>query len=394
VNTSTIRVGVAGLDGDSPQILSAVLAHPGFTVTAVTELEASAAETIEAALGARALPGIEAMCSSPEVDVIILGTANRHRNEHGALAAGNKHVIFDKLVATSMEGCERTLVAAERAGKYIGVAEPHGSSAAVRSARQVIESGDLGALRMVHSWVYYDWAYRPRTQDELNPDLPEGVLFRQGPHQFDAIRVLGGGQVKTVRGIAGGWDAARRMVGAYTAYLTFEDGSVATAVCNGYDHFFTGDLALTTSETASSPRQYGQARRALAGRSAEDEAAMVRPQSAVVEGMLRPARSGGSRSWPTNGPMIASCDRGDIVLSPDGVVVYGEMGIETLASSAEHVGAGDVVNQLYEAITTGRQPTFSGEWGQGTLEVILAVAQSGREDREVSLSKQTALGRR
>ena len=123
--------------------------------------------------------------------------------------------------------------------------------------------------------------------DELNPDLPEGLLFRQGPHQFDSLRVLGGGLVKSVRGVAGVWDEPRRMVGAYAAYLSFEDGVVATAVSSGYDHFFTADLGTRVPGSASvAPisRRYGQARMALVGQSAEAEKAMLRPRA-----RLRPA---------------------------------------------------------------------------------------------------------
>jgi phthalate 4,5-cis-dihydrodiol dehydrogenase len=311
------------------------------------------------------------------------------------MAASSKHVIFDKIIAATNEGADRTVAAGERTGHYLGMAEPHGSSAAVRGARQIIESGRLGPLRMLHSWVFVDWDYRPRSEDELNPDLPEGVLVRQGPHQFDALRVLGGGRVKTVRGMTGVWDRPRRIVGAYTAYLNFEDGIAATAASNGYDHLIATDFQLYPAGgdgPAPSTRQYARARKAVTGLTLEQEATMLRPWSAIAQGLVTPATGGGgARSWPINGPLVACCEKGDIVLAPQGLVVYGEDEIETIAPPRERVGGADVVHQLYEAITTGRQPVFDGRWGRGTLEVILGVAQSGRDDREVQLSRQVAL---
>ena len=51
---------------------------------------------------------------------------------------------------------------------------------------------------MIHTWNFTDWIYRPRRPDELDISLGGGVTFRQGSHQFDIIRLLGGGMVKSV----------------------------------------------------------------------------------------------------------------------------------------------------------------------------------------------------
>ena len=60
----------------------------------------------------------------------------------------------------------------------------------------------------------------------------------------------------------------------------------------------------------------------------------------------------------------------------------------------EQVGAADVVNQLFEAMTVGRQPAFDGRWGRATLEVILGVAQSGLENQDMMLAQGGIAGRR
>jgi phthalate 4,5-cis-dihydrodiol dehydrogenase len=45
---------------------------------------------------------------------------------------------------------------------------------------------------------------------------------------------------------------------------------------------------------------------------------------------------------------------------------------------------------LYDAVVHGRPPLHSGEWARATMEVCLAILQSGREQREIALAHQVA----
>jgi len=63
---------------------------------------------------------------------------------------------------------------------------------------------------------------------ELVTERGGGVLFSQGAHQVDIVRLLGGGRVASVRALTGAWDPVRPSEGAYAALLTFENGAFAT----------------------------------------------------------------------------------------------------------------------------------------------------------------------
>ena len=52
-----------------------------------------------------------------------------------------------------------------------------------------------------------------RTSWDFGINLGGGVTFRQGSHQFDIIRLLGGGLVKSVRASTFDWDPNRRSIG-------------------------------------------------------------------------------------------------------------------------------------------------------------------------------------
>ena len=97
----------------------------------------------------------------------------------------------------------------------------------------------------------------------LTPEFGGGILWRQGAHHFDLIRTIAGGMVRSVRGSADVWDPNRHVPGCYSAYLDFEDGTVASAVCSGYDHF--DSMEFVRPGFSVDPANHANARRELRG---------------------------------------------------------------------------------------------------------------------------------
>src|SRR5687767_11730806 len=116
------------------------------------------------------------------------------------------------------------------------------STRSARTMRRVIESGEIGRVRAIHMLSYTDWMLRPRTADELDFSQGGGVPFRQGPHQLDTVRLLGGGMLKSVRASVGQWMPERPIPGYYNGHFMFEDGTVATAIHNGYGYFLLNEV--------------------------------------------------------------------------------------------------------------------------------------------------------
>jgi phthalate 4,5-cis-dihydrodiol dehydrogenase len=243
---------------------------------------------------------------------------------------------------------------------------------------------------MLHYWYYADWLYRPRTAEELNPSLGGGVTWRKGPHQFDILRTLGGGLVRSVRAMTGMWDESRPVAGCHAAFLEFEDGTAATAVYSGYDHFNSRELTFEVGGTGAAPEgtAYAQGRKTLRQlANAEAEAALKRDQR--YGGASRTARTPRrSASWVLGGPLLVSFEHGDVRLTPSGLRLYDDDSTRDIVVSTETDGRHGIVEQLYEAVVSGRQPSADGMWGKATLEVLLAVLASARERQEVFLSHQ------
>jgi phthalate 4,5-cis-dihydrodiol dehydrogenase len=92
------------------------------------------------------------------------------------------------------------------------------------------------------------------------------------------------------------------------------------------------------------------------------------------------------------GPVIVSCECGDLRPLPDGISVYGDAIREHRALAPPAVPRFEVIDELYAAMTAGQKPLHDGVWAKATLEVCLALLRSGREQRDVSLRYQVGSG--
>ncbi len=215
-----------------------------------------------------------------------------------------------------------------------------------------------------------------------------GVPWRQGPHQIDMIRTIAGGLVRSVRATVGVWDASRSVAGSYTCLMEFEDGTVATAVYSGHDHFNSKALTHGVDAGAAWPApEHARARKALR-----------RAGSGDAETALKKARrfgggtpSGPSLPWILGGPLIVSFDRGDVRLTPNGLTVYGDEYIQDIVTPADRDGHDGVTEAFYQAVVNNQPPSNDGRWGKATLEVLLALFESGAARRDVFLSHQVTV---
>jgi phthalate 4,5-cis-dihydrodiol dehydrogenase len=362
--------------------------HPGVRLVAGADLSQPLVDRLSSDFGATGYTSFEALCADRAVDVVCICTPTHLHTEHVLTAvAHGKHVLVAKPMALTLADSDRLIAAAERAGVQLVEAHPQTLEPPVLKMRELVRGGELGPLRMVHTWYFNDWLYRPRLPEELDTALGGGVTFRQGAHQFDILRLLGGGRVRSVRAATGVWDPSRPTEGSHTAFLDFEDGVVATAVYNGYDHFHTSEITFGIGEGGgpTEPREYAQARLATRSATAEGEAAL---KGRFGYGGARAERGRGERRQPFYGLTVVSCERGDVRQSPDGLLVYADERQQNLALPMQPTGRDTMIEYVRQAVLTGQPALHHGRWAKATLEVSLAVLQSARERREITLAHQ------
>jgi predicted dehydrogenase len=387
-----LGVGVIGLGGASFAMIPKFVQNPNFCIAAAADIDAEIMERFRKDFpDAESYHDAAGLCANRNVDVVYIATPNRFHAEHAAMALENKkHVLIEKPMTIDIAGAEQMIATAKRNGVLLGVNVKHSFEPRVLRLREMTRTAELGRLRMINSWRFVDWLYRPRTAEELTPEFGGGILWRQGAHHFDFIRTIAGGMVRSLRGTVDVWDPNRRVPGCYTAYLDFEEGTVATAINSGYDHFDSREFVQRgfSVDLAS----HAKARREL----------RAAPDAAWEERAAREERYGGARTrsneprpaqpslgWIMGGPLLASFDKGDVRMTPGGLTVYGDDELREIKLGVKgEDGRDGRINTFYDAIVRGRPLPADGAWGMATLEVILAIEESARTRKETLLRHQ------
>jgi phthalate 4,5-cis-dihydrodiol dehydrogenase len=390
-STGHVRLGIAGLGVAGSVMLPYAAAHPRVRVTAVADPREELAARVSREHAATAYPTVAALCSADDVDAVYLATPTGLHTEHVLAAAeAGKHVVVEKPMAFDLEQADGMILAADRAGTVLMVGHSQSYEAPVRRMGEMIRSGDIGEPVMLHSWYYTDWLYRPRTPDEFQTELAGGVTYRQGAHQIDILRYLGGGLLDRVCARTSRADPARPTEGGHVAYLEFADGTPATAVYSGYDHFPSSELTFGIDEGGNrvDAEAYATARTRLAGLDAEAEAALKSKDPTALRQLQILAQG---QHQPFFGHTLVSCTEADLRVSPDGLLVYGHRRRWEVNLAGEPVGRQALLDELAGAVLDGRRPLHDGRWGKANLEACAAIIESSARRQEIRLCHQVPL---
>lgn len=385
-----VRIGVAGLGRAFTLMLPTFRADPRVRLVAAADPRREARDRFASEFGATVYESVEALVEDSSVDAVYVATPHQMHAEHVVAAARcGRHVLVEKPIAITLDECRRMITAANEANVHLVVGHSHSFNAPYLRTREIIESGAVGRLGMITAFNFTDYMYRPRRPEELATEQGGGVVFSQGAHQIDIVRLIGGGRLRSVRASTGIWDSARPTEGAYSAFLTFEDGAFASLVYSGYAHFDSDEFCNWTAEMGwpKDRNRYGAARKALQGADVEREAALKASRNYGGSDYVEPAAASG-RLHQHFGLFVASCERADLRPLPDGVMIYGDFEPRLDKTPVRVVPRAEVIDELYNAWVHDRRPLHSGEWAMATLEACLALLQSARENREIVLSHQ------
>jgi len=394
-----MKVGVAGLGAGAVAVIRAMASSPHVQITAAADVRDEALAAFQQRFGARTYHTVAELCDDPEVEVVWISTPNQFHCEHTITAAERgKHVVIEKPMALNLEEAQRMTEAVEKHGVNLLCGHTASLMAANQEMRRVVAGGELGRLCAINVWSYTDWMFRPRMPQEVDLKTGGGVVYRQGPHQVDTVRLLGGGKVRSVRGQIGKWfpGSGRDIEGYYSAFIEFEDGTPATIVHNGYGYFSTSELVPWSTNRSGPNQQMMELRKALkSGNVNADQEARMKNTfrfggERETQESAAPERPQSTGFQPDLGIVIASCERGDVRQAPHGLWLYDDDGQREVPVEGIHDERMAELDEMYQAITTGRKVRHDGRWGTATLEVVLAIRQSALEHREIMMSHQCA----
>lgn len=392
-----LRLGVVGLGRAFMLMLPTLAHHPLVRLVAAADPREEARRQFESDFSrpgepAHSYDSVQQLCDDAAVEALYIASPHQFHVAHvRAAAARGKHILVEKPMALTIGDCQAMIAAADAGGVHLLVGHSHSFDAPYLRTAELIRSGRFGRARMITASNHTDFLYRPRRPEELDTAQGGGVVFSQGAHQVDIIRLLGGGEVATVRATTGRFDPARPTEGAYQALLVFKDGASAMLTYSGYGRYDSDEQLGWIGEMGQrrDPESYGTARRGLAQVSTpEEEAALKNTRTYGVA--KSPVAAPVATAHNHFGPITVCCERADLRPLAEGVMIYADDTRWLEPLPAPTVPRAEVVDELHAAVRGGIAPLHSGAWGMATLEVCLAIIESARSGREIPLRHQVA----
>jgi myo-inositol 2-dehydrogenase/D-chiro-inositol 1-dehydrogenase len=162
---------------------------PSAQLVAVADPAPGAAAALAGSLGVeRAHTDAAEVFADPSVDAVVIAAPARFHADLAVAAAGaGKHVFCEKPMALTLADADRVTDAAQRAGVVLQVGFNRRFAPDWRAARALLESGTLGAPRLLRSLTRDPGGFDP-SKVALNTMFYETLI-----HDFDTLRFLNPG---------------------------------------------------------------------------------------------------------------------------------------------------------------------------------------------------------
>ena len=201
---------------------------------------------------------LDAMLADSRVDAVFVASPNHlHAPQTIKSAAAGKHVLAEKPMANSVSDAAAMVDACRDHGVVLGLGFELRFHPAHLWARQLIDQGAIGRIRLAHG----QWGRGNRGEPEHLPrvglrewwETPEligeaSVLVGLGVHVFDLMRFLLREEVVEVAAMTDGQTARQPLEHIATIALRMSGGTIAQGMCGRMLPDTQNDLALYGSE--------------------------------------------------------------------------------------------------------------------------------------------------
>ena len=198
-----VRFGLVGAGEIGRLRADALRRVPGCRLEAVADADLARAEAAARAAGAQSFADLGRMLGEASVDAVIVSTPP-HLHEEIAVAAleAGKHVLCEKPLAPTVQGCQRILNCAARNGVSVATGFNQRYFPAIQFVKQVLDRGELGRLQHVKAYAGHSGLTEFRQPWEYDSQIVGGgTLMDNGIHLIDHVRFLLG-EVEEVYGFA------------------------------------------------------------------------------------------------------------------------------------------------------------------------------------------------
>lgn len=321
-------------------------------IVAFADIIESRAKEYAAEFGGKVYTDYIELLKNPDVDAVCICTPSGLHGEMTIAAARHgKHVIVEKPMDVKLEVADQMIAACREAGVKLSGIFQHRFDPATKRVKQLLDEGKFGKLILVNAQIHWyrsdayyasaDW----RGTWELDGG---GALMNQGIHTVDLLQYFGG-PIKSI---------FAHTTNLLHPQIEVEDTAVATV------KFTNGALGTISATTCAYPGL--STRVEIIG---ENGSCIIQDNELIYEHIKAEGEDIG-----THGIGVSESNQVELDAEEAGVKhrVYG---------NAHYYQFLDVI----DAIKNDRDPFITGEEARKALEIVLAIYQSEREQREVTL---------
>ena len=228
--TEPVRWGILGTGGIAHAFATALMETPGATLAAVGSRSVGSAEQFGREFGSPVAYGsYQALCDSPRVDIIYIGTPHPVHAENAIMAlTGGKAVLCEKPFAMNLRQAEKVVALAREKKLFLMEAMWTRFMPALAELRRIVASGEIGPPRQLHADFGFNAPSDPAHRVN-NRELGGGALLDLGIYPVSIAAALLG----PVTSVLAQADMGPTGVDLQTAFsMRHEGGAMSLCSCS------------------------------------------------------------------------------------------------------------------------------------------------------------------
>jgi predicted dehydrogenase len=355
-------VGIIGAGRVSRDHVYAIKNIPGLQLIGIADPDEARRTSFAHQHQCDAYADYRQLLARDDIDLILAGVPHwLHAPISLAALNAGKHVMVEKPMAMTIAEGEAMIETADKNGVQLMVGHTQHFFTANIAAKQLIDSGKIGAIVFATQMWYKPFGLPTRQPWMLDRAKGGGMLFMNGAHMVDCLLWFIGSELVAVKGSVTNTIVGQKADDSVIALLQFANGVYATVVhsCSKHpehppEQWLTGEIIGAEGRVKTIPYQ------GKAWLNTEDEYEPIELEKEAAKEKDIAAFVNTITGTPIDAPVAQSI-------------------IEEISGVTNEVAA------FVTAIESGTEPPISNVHALAVIKALLAIEESARTGREARL---------
>jgi len=324
-----LGIGIIGAGAFGENHAKAILETPGIELIAASRRSSEELQKFSGKFNIAGYTDYKELLKNPDINAVVIAVPHQeHTHVAVDVARAGKHILLEKPMATTIEGCNQILDAANKAGICLMMGHTMQFMRSSSIVKEIIDSGELGEIIYGTGIVAKEWMTPNRKDWHRDDPIGGGMLITMGIHYIDLLTWWINSRVSSVRASISNRIHEDRADDSGMILLQYENGANGTVINTGY----------------------------------EQGAETFRATLTCVKGMLQTEMFGGVHIGKNN----------EWKYIPD-----------SASPDTEHEALLNEWKTFASAIEANISPQVTGEYGKHIMEIVFAARESSLQNKEI-----------